>query len=233
MLNEFLQINEESISLLDEEIDNDIQLEYFECSRNLDDLPSEEEIISRKERIFDDKVSTDEKKILLVQLASIQNVEAYRTIERYLKEPDINLYSWAYLALIENRMLLESTILDENKVLLTTGLGSKGNKLRYFIVFFTDDGSPITSLQQKIILNELNYAFKRNGAEIEDIVFEDGFASFTTVVPMNISVQDLFNKIVEECNEFGDFLFNDYIITNVKVLNMEEIQELLALNNII
>ena len=233
LLNEYLQIDEDSISILDEQIDCDTQFEYFEYSRNHENLLSDDEIIQKKDLIFDEKVSTDEKKVLLVQLASTKNIEAYRTIERYLKKPNIKLYDWAYLALCENRILLESTLLEENKVLITTGLGSKGNKLRYFIVFFTDDGSPITHLQQKIILSELNYAFKHSGAEIEQIIFQEGFASFTTVVPMNVAVQELFKKIVEECNEFGGFLFNDYIITNVKVLDLDEIRELLALNNII
>ena len=82
-------------------------------------------------------------------------------------------------------------------------------------------------------MNELNYAFKRNGAEIENILFENEFATLTTIVPMNVPVQNLFNKIVRECNEFGGFLFDDYIITNVKELTLEEIKELLALNNIL
>jgi hypothetical protein len=233
LVSEYLQVKEGSISILDEKIDNGTQLEYFECSKNNENLLTDDEIISRKDLIFDDAISTDEKKVLLVQLATISKVEAYRTIEKYLQSPNINLYQWAYLALLENRMLLESTLLEENKVLITTGLGSKGNKLRYFIVFFTGDGSYFTSLQQKIILNEMNFAFNRNGAEIEDAVFQEGFASFTTVVPMQVPVQNLFYKIIKECNEFGSFLFNDYIITNHKVLCLEEIRELLALNNII
>ncbi|MBN1951491.1 MAG: hypothetical protein JW801_09820 [Bacteroidales bacterium] len=233
LLSEYLQIDEDSISLVDQQIDNDIQLEYFEYSKNLESQLSDDEIIRKKDLIFDEQISTDEKKVLLVQLASLKNVEAYRTIEKYLKRPNNKLYDWAYLALLENRMRLESTLLNENKALITTGLGGKGNKLRYFIVFFTDDGSPITKLQKKIILSELNYAFKRNGAEVEEIIFEEGFASFTTVIPLHVPVQDLFNKIVKECNEFGGFLFDDYIITNIKVLDMDEIQELLALNNII
>jgi hypothetical protein len=137
------------------------------------------------------------------------------------------------MALQESRLLIESKLLDESKVLITTGLGGKGLKLRYFIVFFTFDGSSITKLQKKIIRSELNYALKRKGAEIEDIIFKDGFACILSMVPMQIPVQKLFNKILFECNQFGDFLFNDFIITNVKVLNMDEIQELLAINNLI
>ena len=233
LVSEYLQVNEGNINILDERIDSDTQLEYFECSKNNENILTDDEIINKKDLIFDDEISTDEKKILLVQLATISKVEAYRTIEKYLRNPNIKLYQWAYLALLENRLLLESTLLEENKVLITTGLGSKGNKLRYFIVFFTGDGSCFTPLQQKIILNEMNFAFNRIDAEIEDAVFQEGFALLTTIVPMQVPVQNLFYKIIKECNEFGSFLFKDYIITNHKVLSLEEIRELLALNNII
>jgi hypothetical protein len=137
------------------------------------------------------------------------------------------------MALLENRILIESKLLDENQALISTGLGAKGNKLRYFIVFFTEDGSHINELQKRIIKNELNYSFTRNGSEIENLCFENGFASFTAVVPMTVPLQQFFSKIIQECNEFGGFLFDDYIITNVKVLSFDEIQELLALNNIL
>lgn len=233
IINGYFDIGHDGINIVEEQIDNDIQLEYFECSKNPENSKSEHEIILEKDLIFDDSISVDQKKILLVQLASVNNVEAYRTIEEYLKKPNIKLFEWAYLALQESRMLLESNLLEENKVLITTGLGGKGNKLRYFIVFFTGDGSSFTSLQQEIINNELNYAFKSIGAEVEDIIFEDNFALVLSIVPMHIPVQRLFNSIISECNEFGEFLFNDYIITNLKVLSLDEIREFLALNNIL
>lgn len=232
ILNEYLEVGEDSISLLEEPIDADTQFEYFECSKNQENHLTNDEIISRKDLIFDDSVSNEQKKLLLVQLASISNIEAYRTIEKYLKKPNTKLINWAYLAFLESRLLLESTFLNENKVLITTGLGGKGNKLRYFIVFFTNDGLPITHLQQKIIKSELDYAFCRNEAEIENLFFEDGFAYILTMVPINIPVQQFFNKILIECNEFGDFLFHDFIISNVKILSIEEIRELLAINDI-
>ena len=115
--------------------------------------------------------------------------------------------------------MLESKLLEENKVLITTGLGGKGNKLRYFIVFFTGDGASFTPLQQEIINNELNYAFKSIDAEVEDIIFEDSFALVLSIVPIHIPVQRLFDSIISECNEFGEFLFKDYIITNLIYFN--------------
>ena len=232
ILNEYLEIGSDSISLLEEPVDLDTQMEYFEYKRDRNEMLSADEIISKKDQIFADDISTEGKKLLLVQLASIGNVEAFRTIEKYLKNPDDSLFKWAYLAFLESRLLLESTFLDENKVLITTGLGGKGLKLRYFIVFFTGDGSPISRFQQRIIENELKYAFYRHGAEIEDLIFEDGFAYFVTVVPIQIAVQKFFTEILRECNTFGSFLFNDFIISNVKKLSVEEIRELLAINQI-
>lgn len=233
MLSEYLNIDEGGVSVLEEQIDSDTQMEYFEYSRGYENKFSKEEAFRNKELIFHNDISLERKKDLLVQLASIKDVEAYRTIERYLREPSSKLYEWAYLALQESKLLLESHILEESKVLITTGLGGKGLKIRYFIVFFTGNSSLLTPLQQKIITSELQYASKHNDTEIEDIIFEEGFASILALVPIQVSVREMFYKINTECNQFGNFLFHDFIITNLKVLSIEEIKELLAINNLI
>jgi hypothetical protein len=232
LLNEYLDIGDTGINILEEKIHPDTQLEYFEYSRDHEKISSLDDMFLYKTEIFNDEISVDREKKILVQLASFNHVEAYRTIERYLQKPGIRLYDWAYMALQESRLLIESKILEESKVLITTGLGGKGFKLRYFIVFFTIDGSHMTKLQKKIIKSELKYTLKRKGAEIEDLIFKDGFACVLSMVPMQIPVKKLFTKILNECNQFGNFLFNDFIITNVKVLSMDEIQELLAINNL-
>ena len=232
LLTEYLDIRENGINILEEQIDSDLQLEYFEYSRNQENKSSASEIFRDRELIFNNDVSDDLKKNILVQLASINDVEAYRTIEKYLRLPGTLLYDWAYMALQESRLLLESNLLEESKVLITTGLGGKGLKLRYFVVFFTHDGSPFNSLQKKIIKSELSFTLQKKGAEIEDILFEDRFASVLSIVPLNVPVQQLFDKIISECNQYGDFLFKDYIITNHKVLSVEDIKEMLAINNI-
>ncbi|NLD46468.1 MAG: hypothetical protein GX660_04615 [Clostridiaceae bacterium] len=231
LISNYLNIQEDTINLLEHPVDSDTQLEYFELSRNQDRI-SDKDIIDRKDLIFDEEFPEEQKKLLLVQLASISSIEAYRTIEKYMKEPDSKLVGWAYMALLESRLLLESTILEENRVLITTGLGGKGNKLRYFIVFFTNDGKPINKTQEKIIRKEINFSLAGNEAELEEICFNDRFAYFLIVLPVNIPLYSFFNKIIKECNEFGDFLFKDFIISNVKILSIDEIRELLSLNDI-
>lgn len=231
-LQEYLGLNEESISILEETIDTSTQMEYFEYSRNHTPTKTEEEIIDSKDVLFDKTFPTEGKKTTLIELASLNNTEAYRTIEKYLHEPNIKLYDWACLALQESRLHIETNLLDESKVLISTGLGGKGLKLRYFIVLFTPDDLEITKRQQEIIRKELCYFLPKYGAELEDVLFEESFASILAVVPMKVNLQSLFRKIITECNELGSFLFNDFIITNLKALHTEEIRELLRVNNI-
>lgn len=229
---EYFGFEEESINILEETIDTDIQIEYFEFSRNHKSEKSEDEIIQNKDLMFDHDVPITIKKSTLVELASLNNIEAYRAIEKYLNHPNIKLYDWACLALQESRMHLESNLLDESKVLITTGLGGKGLNIRYFVVFFTPDGRSLSPRQKKIIINELNYFLSRNNAVLEDVLFDDCFASVLTMIPIKVNLNKLFHEVINECNLLGSFLYNDFIITNVKALNSEEIRELLRVNNI-
>lgn len=231
-LQELLGLEEESISVLEETIDTDTQLEYFEFSHKMNSSRSEEEIIRDKDIIFDMQLPIDKKKSVLVQLASLNNIEAFKTIEKYLNHPNIKLYKWACLALQESKLHLESDLLNESKALISTGLGGRGLKLRYFIVLFTPDGSDLNKQNCKTISDELNFHFRRCGAELEDILFEDSFASVLAIIPLKVNLQELFKNVIKECNQMGHFLYKDFIITNMKAMEIDEIREILSLNNI-
>ncbi len=230
---EYFGFEEESINILEESIDADTQIEYFEFSRNLISKKSEEEIIKNKELIFDNNEPLVNKKSALVELASLNSIEAYRVIEKYIQKPNIKLHDWACLALQESRMHLESNLLDESKVLITTGLGGKGLNLRYFSVLFTPNGEPMSKLQKNIITKELLYQLQKKDAILEDLVFDDCFASILVMVPLKVNLNNLFQSIIQECNQIGKFLYEDFIITNVKALSTEEIRELLRANSIL
>ena len=64
-------------------------------------------------------------------------MECYRAIESFLEIAEEILHDWAVLALNESRMLLESKFLDESQVFISTGLGGKEEKFRYFVVLMT------------------------------------------------------------------------------------------------
>ncbi|MBN1185917.1 MAG: hypothetical protein JXB49_26790 [Bacteroidales bacterium] len=217
----------DNFNILEEVIDIDLQLEYFEFSRKHRKDFSKEDVIRNKEDLFKDKVSDDRKKTLLVQLASIEDVEAYRTIEKFLKDKENPLYYWAVLACQESRMLLESKILEENQVFISTGLGGKENKLRYFVVLISKSENPFSTFQEDIINKEFNYVLKKNEAEVEEIHLYGSFITLVTLIPLELSLKNIFKEAIKECNQYGDFLSNHFIVTNVKKLSKEEIIEFL------
>lgn len=215
-------------SILQEQVDIDVQLEYFESSKKIRKTKKE----SNPNGLIDELNSTgcdlDQKKKALIHLASMDQVEAYRAIENYRKNPDPELKDWATLAMQESRVLLESSFLDENQVFISTGLGGKGSNLRYFIVLIARKGLEFGDLQKKIISNELSFIFNKYSCELEEIEYTERFAAVKALIPLNVSLNSLFNEIVDECNQYGDFLHANVIVTNVKVLSFDEISDYLV-----
>jgi hypothetical protein len=214
------------LNILEDQIDVDVQTEYFEYSKNHNLNINPEDVIKNKEDIFRSNLSVEDKKCMFVKLASISSIEAFRTIERYLNDPDHNdLQDWATLAFHESRLLLESKLLDENQVLISTGLGGKGTKLRYFTVLISRSGVSLGYIQKKIIRSELYYLLEKNGAELEKIIFYGDLCTILSLIPLKVPIQNFFDKLIEECNKLGDFLNRNYLITNVKILKISEIRE--------
>lgn len=229
-ISEILNNVKGNYNILEEQIDIDLQTEYFEYSKNYSGAKSEQEILETRNNIFEKDIDEEEKKNLFIELASLESIIAYRTIEKYLKKPETNfMKDWATLAFQESRMLIESKLLDENQIFISTGLGGKNGKLRYFIVFLSKKKT-FSKLEKKVIKDELLFRFKKNNSELEELNFSKKYTSILAVVPLNVSVKKLFEDIIDECNQFGDFINKDFIITNVRKLSFEEVESHLSAN---
>jgi len=162
---------------------------------------------------------------LLCQLASIDDVSAFRTIEKYVSNAEASLNEWAKLAFQESKMLLQSSLLDEAPLFISTGLGGRGTKLRYFVVVPSKNYKPFTTIQERIIQSELDFTFKRHGAEIENIEFFGYFVTITGLIPLKTGLKDFFAEIIQNCNNLGNFLSYSFLVTNVKKLSLGEIED--------
>jgi hypothetical protein len=221
-----------SVSILEQQIDADVQLEYYNYAKNSEGGFNREEILRNRETIFCHDLSIEDKKHLMVQLANIDSIEAYRTLERYTKGAYSQLKDWATLALQECRLLLESKLLDKSQVLISTGLGGKGLKLRYFTVLLSSDGRQYSSFQKKIISDEIQFAIKRSKGEVEQISFDKEICTMLSIIPLRIPVQGFFDEFIRECNQYGKFIKADYIITNVKIIPNNEIRKIIGQNRL-
>lgn len=215
----------ENFSILEEQIDVELQMEYFNYSRDLKTGFSVDLILQHQADLFDPAIPLDEKKNLLVLLASQEKVEAFRTIEKYAKNPDPELRQWSILALQESRMVIQSSLMDEQQVYISTGLGGKDQKLRYFVVFICNENvEEYSTVQRKLIRDELEYALAHNNGILEEISFEKDLAIALLLLPVKSDIQGVFSSVINECNQYGDFVRQDIIITNVKRMSVSEIK---------
>lgn len=214
----------ENFSILEEQIDVDLQMEYFNYKRDIEKRLDVDIIVQFQNDLLNPFIPIEQKKNILVTLASQERVEAYRVIEKYALQPDRELQDWTILAMQESRMVIQSLLMDEQQVYISTGLGGKGQKLRYFVVFIANENiSAYTSVQQKLIRNELEFTIQKSDGELEEINFYENLAISVLLLPVKSDIQLIFTTVISECNQYGDFVRPDIIITNVKRMSVDEI----------
>ncbi len=214
-----------NLNIMEDHIDVDLQAEYFEYSKKVSRQFDESWAIDQIEMLFDPDFPNDAKKQLLARLATSSDVKAYRAIESYASEPDNGLRDWGLLALQESRMHLESHLLEENQVFISTGLGGRDHKLRYFVVLISRGRKSLNEFQVKIVGKEFPYVLGKYDGEVEEFDASGYLAAFMLLLPIQHAVKDVFTEGINECNQYGDFLRENCIVTNVKRLTFGEVVE--------
>ena len=221
----------ENFSILEEQIEIEVQMKYFDFSKALRKKNIQEECFNSRQDLFIPDIGEDRKKEILSSIATIDDVKAFRTIERFVSQSEGELKQWAILALQESRMLIQSSLLDEQQVFISTGLGGKGQKLRYYVVFINrNEKNILTKTQQKLLKNELIFELKSNEGDFESMDFMEGFSTSLVMLPLQSDIKQVFRNVIDECNQFGDFLDDNIIVTNVKIMSRGEIIQLLHQN---
>jgi len=226
-IRELLGNSPATFNILEEKIDIDLQMQYFEVSKGVKEGLDQENVMRNKEDIFDLTLPEKIRMARFAELASLENVNAYRTIERYARSNQKVLKEWAVLALQESRMLLESKLLDENQVFISTGLGGKGTKLRYFVVLLLKPEKDFSDLNRKIVNTEVGIVLQKFQGEIEKLEFKGNYATLMVIMPLKVPIKQVFKESIKECNLYGNFLKPNFIVTNVKELSKYEIDEFL------
>lgn len=230
-INEFLSQAGPNLNILEEEIDVTVQKEYFELSGALGKHPRKYKTLCKTyveqiNNLFDENTDPATKKQMLVVLATIDDIAIYRSIESFSKQ-DTPLRSWAIIALQQSRMLIQSSLLDDPGIFISTGLGGQGRMLRYFCVYFNRHNEPLQEYQQQIVKNETETALRPLQGSIEQVDFYSGYSTLLLLLPIDSDLKSIFEGIISECNQYGNFLHENMIITNVKKLTEKEILQLL------
>lgn len=214
----------DSFSLMEDAIDLSIQEEYFNLSETIDiDNVDYKEVLKESKKLFSENTPIETKKRILILLAHFGTAESYRTIEKYLNHSGRELKDWVLLSLKECRMFLESALLEEEGGFLSTGLGGKDNKLRYYFIVSPKEGLTFTETHRNTLKKGFETISQKYNSEIEEINFETNYAMTGIFIPMDVAVGDFIEEGISECNKMGEFLFFHYYVTNVKKPANEEI----------
>jgi len=217
-----------SLTLIDEAIDLSIQEEYIRFSEAIDfENVDYEEILTESDKLFDKHTPIELKKKILILLAHLGTPESCRIIEKYLKISEKNVRDWALLSLKECRTFLESVLLQEEGGFISTGLGGKDNKLRYYFIVSSKDALPISETHKNTLKRGFETITHKYESKIEEINFEATYAMIGILIPMDVSVGEVIEEGINECNKMNEFLFPDYYVTNVKKPTPEEISKYL------
>ncbi len=222
------QKNPNRLNIIEEQIDLDIQMNYFKRSGMLKkQVVTLDEVLAKVPVLYDADARLEEKRDILIMLASFEDIETFRFLEKYKNEAVGEIKLWASMAYRESKLLLESSLLeDDEQILISTGLGGKGTKLRYFICLVHKNEEFFTEIQERIIRNELTSSMERHNAELESFSVENHLIKLFLLVPINEQVKDIVNDVIDACEELGNFLDNHIIITNVRAFSNDEISQI-------
>ncbi|MGQ1784199.1 MULTISPECIES: hypothetical protein [unclassified Saccharicrinis] len=227
-IQELIKSGKNNISVLEEQVDVELQMEYFEISKRLYKDLDKESVIVEKDDLLDENVSIERKKELLSSLAKLDNPEAYRVLEAYKANPDEGLVQWSKLAYQESKMVLETSLLGEAPIFISTGLGGQGSNLRYFIVLVANEGVVLKDWQMELVKKELDFTVGKNHGLVEEVQTEPDLFVISALLPIEKNIKDILSVVVKECNEIGNFLRDSFIVTNVKKLELDEIRVMIA-----
>ena len=226
-IEELLNNLPDNFKILEETIDVEVQKEFFESAQDLDFNATSNEIEALIDQLNDGNTTISDKKVVLQKLSMTDSIESFRAIEAFRKNPPEELRDWVVLALQQSQMIIQSSLLEEQQVFISTGLGGKNDKLRYFLIFPYASLLEINDIQKEVLEKELGFFLEQYDGELEEIEFQNGYATAFGLIPLSMPASEMIKDVLTECNQYGHYLTDDVIITNIKKFNHEEILAIL------
>jgi hypothetical protein len=215
------------LHILETNVPVEMQMEYFRFSGNIrnDTAAKSISIEDQIKRLNAPDLPEIEKKYYMVALAHSADVLAYRALESYVNHLEPELKDWAAMALMEARVALEAELSDEKRIFISTGLGGQGSKLRFFALLKSKKLKSFSPYQKNLVEREFLFQIEKNEGIVEELTVEENYITLIFLIEVNINLKQVLDNSIAECNQYGNFVDLNYLITNVKIYNREEIQK--------
>ena len=211
--------------VLETSVPVEMQMGYFRYServRKRSNKPVVEEAI---EILNNQNTSDEEKRYVMTVLAISGDVKAYRALETYSQHPGENLKDWAGLSFLQAKMTLETELSDERHIFISTGLGGKGDMLRFYVFFKSKDLLPFSPYQIQLIEKEIPFSINEAHGVVEELSVFENYFYLIFLINIKSNIKNILEEATIECNQYGDFIDRSFIVTNVKVFDEEDIKK--------
>jgi len=207
--------------LIEEEIKEEAINQYYDMVELVDffDLNEENPPILRFQNKWKALKSREDLKILLVKLSEIGDISSYRTIEAIIKDGDPKLKEVAHVALKFARLHLENKIQDEPVGFISSELGGKENKLRYY--FAIKSKEPIINDREFFIEKNIKEISIKMDSELEEIENHGNYILIKILVSMDVAIGNVIENLITRC----EFIEEGYLVTNVEKPTKEFIEK--------
>lgn len=113
----------------------------------------------------------------------------------------------------------------ENKGLIITGLGGRGNKFRYFITIPSRKNAALKSGLKTKIKKDFNALFSQTEAKIEDVIVHPDHIRVMLLISMDCSVDEIVLPLIKKLNSISDQFCKHYFMVNTNIPSDDEIQD--------
>lgn len=196
------------LRVIESQINSDSIDEYYEM---LEKLEKEDQANNLKEySSWKDLKSKEAIKELLVILSKIGDIKSYRLIEKIIDTKNLEIIEFAHVALKFARLNLENQLSNESIAFVSSGLGGKDNRLRYYFVIKSE--KKIEKEKELIIVDELLKICKRSDSEFEEIENQGNYVLIKVLVSIDFAIGNVIDQLINKC----PFVDEGYLCTNVE-----------------
>ena len=211
-----------NLHVLETNVSVEKQMEYFRFSETIKNDRLNDQSVDYQMDILNATESPPAAiKYALAFLAISGDVKAYRAIEAYHES---NPGDWASMALMQAKITLESEFSDEKQIFISTGLGGKGSRLRFYAFFKAQEGKKFSDYQKNLIEKEIPFSIQNHQGTLEEIQIRDNYFTLLFLIHFQVDIKTMLEEAINECNQYGNFINKGFIITNVKMFSEDEIR---------
>jgi len=221
-LNNSLENLKGNLHIFETKVSVEKQMEYFRFTEAIRNDNLDEHFLEEQMNILTSNQSSPlDIKYALAILAISGDVKAYRAIESYNKT---HFDDWSVMSLLQAQITLESELSDERQIFISSGLGGKGSKLRFFAFCISNEKKGFSDYQKKLIEKEIPFYIQKHQGILEEVKIYNDYFTLLFLINIQVDIKTMLDEAIDECNQYGNFINKGFFVTNVKIFSEEEIR---------